>query len=112
MSKSNQVYLQDMLGALERIEEYSSASGLEELIADHMRTDAIIRQLAVLGEAANRLSEEFLEMYPDFPAREAVAMRNFLVHDYDNVQIETVWQTLLTDLPSLKATIITITSAA
>ncbi len=110
MGKSNQVYLQDMLSALDRIEEYSGASGLEELIADHMRTDAIIRQLAVLGEAANHLSEDFLEMYPNFPAREAVAMRNFLIHDYGNIQIETIWRTLLADLPDLKAKIIAIIS--
>ena len=108
MAKNSQVYLQDMLEALERIEAYSLGVSREQLLADYMRQDAIIRQMEILGEAANHLPESFLDQYPEFPAREAAVMRNFLIHDYDTVDIETVWKTLLDDLPTLKKNILKI----
>lgn len=102
MTKNNLVYLEDILKAIELIESYSKGIQFSELLQERMRQDAIIRQMEIIGEAANHLPDSFLEEHPDFPVREAVVMRNFLIHDYDNVEIETVWQTMFEDLPLLK----------
>ena len=67
-----------------------------------MRQDAVIRQFEIIGEAASRISKDFLEQHSDFPIKEAIEMRNFLIHGYDEVDIKVVWKTLQEDIPLLK----------
>ena len=55
-----------------------------------------------IGELANRLSEEAKENTKNIPWRAIRGMRNFHAHDYENVDLEIVWNTLLEDIPVLK----------
>ena len=63
---------------------------------------AIVSQLAVLGEATNRLSNEFKNTHPEIPWREIAAMRNRLIHGYDRINWQLIWETTQKDLLSLK----------
>ncbi len=63
---------------------------------------AIIRQLEIAGEAAGRLSEEFRQSHPELEARRLKALRNVLIHGYADVDLETVWDVVRHDLPSLE----------
>lgn len=74
----------------------------EEFDTDKKTQDAVIRQIAIIGEAMAKLSKEFTKLHPELPSKEAVAMRNILVHDYDWVDTEEVWKTIEEDLPELK----------
>ncbi len=58
-----------------------------------------------LGELVNRLSPEFLESYNQIPWHAIRAMRNLHAHDYDNIDLDIVWNTLLEDIPKLKTTL-------
>ena len=49
-----------------------------------------------------KLNQDFINNHKDIPVKEAIAMRNVLVHDYDYVDLEEVWKTLEQDLPYLK----------
>jgi len=102
MKKDNKVYLQDILKAVLKIEEYTKGYDYERFLQDSVKQDAVIRQLEIIGEAANRISEDFLKDYPDFPLKEAIRMRNFLIHGYDEVDIKVVWKTIKEDIPILK----------
>lgn len=73
-----------------------------------MKQDAVVYQLSIIGEAANRLTSDFRNKYPDFPIKEAVSMRNFLIHGYDEVDLKIVWKTLKEDLPLLKNIVLNI----
>lgn len=55
-----------------------------------------------IGELANRLSDEIKESRPNIPWRAIRGMRNLHAHDYENVDMEIVWNTLLEDIPVLK----------
>ena len=55
-----------------------------------------------IGELANRLSDEAKENSKNIPWRAIIGMRNFHAHDYENVDLEIVWNTLLEDIPELK----------
>ena len=55
-----------------------------------------------IGELVTRLSDGFKEQYPDIPWRAIKAMRNIHAHDYDNVDLEVVWNTLNNRVPELK----------
>ena len=105
MKKDNKVYLTDMLDCLEAIQKYTAGKQEADLANDDMLRDAVTRRFEILGEAASRITKDFLEINPDFPAREAVAMRNLLIHDYDVIKIDKVWETIQNDLPGLKSKI-------
>jgi uncharacterized protein with HEPN domain len=105
MEKSNKIYLEDIVQAIKLIlEEYVSGIGFAEFDKDKKTQDAVIRQIAIIGEAMGKLDKDFVEDHPELPSKEAVSMRNVLVHDYDWVDTEEVWRTVEKDLPKLKQT--------
>ena len=59
----------------------------------------------VIGEAVNKISKDFFIQFPDFPTREAIDMRNFLIHDYDHVDLGVLWKTISNDIPVIKSKI-------
>ncbi|MBU1071532.1 DUF86 domain-containing protein [Patescibacteria group bacterium] len=104
MKKTNQVYLQDIYQAISKIKKYLKGISSFELFAEQdMVQDAIIRQMEIIGEAANKLEKDknSLRDNSDFPFRQAIDMRNFLIHGYDQVNLETIWKTIKDDLPIL-----------
>lgn len=62
---------------------------------------AVLYQISVLGEAMRRISPEFREVHPEIPYVQIIGMRNKLVHDYDGINIEVVWQVIQKDIPEL-----------
>jgi len=105
MEKSNKVYLEDIIQAIKLIiEDYVSGIKFKEFDKDKKTQDAVIRQIAIIGEAMGKLDKDFIENHPELPGKEAVAMRNVLVYDYDWVDTEEVWKTIEQDLPKLKET--------
>lgn len=102
MKKDNQIYLQDITRAILKIEDYIKNTNFDVFLKDPMRQDAVIRQFEIIGEAANRISKDFINTHPNFPLKEAIRMRNFLIHGYDEVNIEVVWKTIQVDIPLLK----------
>ena len=106
MNKTDDLYLADMLQAIENIERFVDGFLLSQFEEDDMRYFAVIHMLEIIGEAANKISKDFLSSNPDFPARQVVEMRNMLIHGYDQVKISRVWDTIQDDLPKLKEKII------
>jgi uncharacterized protein with HEPN domain len=94
-------YLLDILSAARRVLEY--ARGIDEagFLASAKDQDAILRQLTIIGEAARRVSDECRAKHPEIPWSEMTGMRNRLVHDYLNVKLGTIWQTIQQDIPAL-----------
>ncbi len=74
----------------------------EEFAEDDLTRDAVLRNFTVIGEVSSKLSEEFIEQYPNFPIKEAIAMRNKVVHDYGDINLDVVWATIKEDLPTLR----------
>lgn len=70
-----------------------------------MWQDAVIRNLEVLGEAAEKLRRrfpEFVARHPEIPWRPAYGMRNVLSHGYFKVDLEVIWHIIKADLPALR----------
>ena len=63
----------------------------EELREDEIKQRAIVRSLEIIGEAANKLSAEFKETYPEIPWRKLTDTRNRLIHGYFTVSLSIVW---------------------
>lgn len=64
---------------------------------------AFERLFEIVGEAAAKVSDEFRSSHPLVPWRQAIAMRNFVIHDYAGVSPDIMWDTALTDMPKLLA---------
>jgi uncharacterized protein with HEPN domain len=97
----DQVYLQHILDAIEKIESYS-AIGREVFIANSHWQDAVIRQLEIIGEATKRLSDGLRQRYDEVPWRRIAGLRDVLIHDYMGVDLVAVWEVTQQNLPVLK----------
>jgi uncharacterized protein with HEPN domain len=98
----DELYLQHILEAIERIETYTEGIERDAFRKDSMAQDAVIRQLEVLGEAASQLSDETRDQYGMVPWQDITGMRNKLIHGYFGVDVDVVWKTVQEDLPQLK----------
>lgn len=94
--------IEDMLGAVQAIESYK-LSKIEEFKADQKTQDAVMFNLVVLGEAANHVSDETQEKFPEVPWSSMIGTRNVIVHGYDQVRLQIVWEIIQRDLGELKA---------
>jgi len=101
MKKDNLVYIQDIIDAIEKINDYALGMNFETFQSDTLKQDAILRNFTIIGEGSSKLSEEFTKQYPKFPIREAISMRNKVVHDYGNINLDVVWKTVKKDIPEL-----------
>ncbi len=99
----------DRLVTLEQIRDF--AAEVEALVAGHTREQlddslelrrAIERCVELIGEAASRLTAEVHNAHPEIPWRQIIGMRNHLVHGYDVVSSEVLWDTACRNVPDLK----------
>ena len=74
--------LEHMLAAAERVIRYTSGKSFEDLKADDMMYYAVVKNIEIMGEAANLLSSEFVDSHPDTPWKQVRGMRNYIVHEY------------------------------
>lgn len=98
--KDDLALLRHILDSVLRIEKYILA-GEVAFLADTMIQDAVIRNFEVIGEATKGLSDAVKAKYPEIPWKQIAGMRDFLIHVYFGVKLETVWKTTK-DLPELK----------
>ena len=94
--------IEDMLGAIRKIERYMAGLEREGFLQDEKTIDSVVRNLEILGEAARQLPEDFTSRYPNVPWRQIAGLRNRIVHDYFDLDLEIIWQVIYHDLPSLQ----------
>ena len=107
MSEASRIpdYLGHILQAIERhVDDVDEV----KFLASELIQDAVIRNLEVIGEAANNVLREdasFASKHADIPWQVMYAMRNRLSHAYDKIDMEIVWNTIQRDLPDLHSRI-------
>jgi len=102
MSKDS-TYLADILEAAKAIRRFVAGVTKEQFLANEEKYEAVNRKFEIIGEAARHLSHEARRQFSDVPWQLITAMRNILIHDYDDVDLNIVWQTAEDDLPPLIA---------
>ncbi len=96
------VYLGDVLDAIVLIEGYIGKVNEKDFLQNHMMQDAVMHQIEVIGEASNSVSDEFQDKHPELPWMQMRAIRNKIVHDYREINLDIVWDTVKNNLPALK----------
>lgn len=99
------VYLLDILKAAKLALNYLKGKTKEDFFRDIQCQDAVIRRLEIIGEAAGRVSSTTTAKFPDLPWKKMVSMRNIMIHEYDDVDLAIVWDTVQNDLPRLIASL-------
>ena len=104
-NKDNTVWLHDILESINLIEQYLSDTTEEEFSNSQEKQDAVIRRLGIIGEAVKNLSDEFKSQHQEVAWQKAAGMRNILIHEYFDVDLNVAWDTLNKGLPELKTQI-------
>ncbi len=100
MSRDDAVIL-DILSAARRAVAFKKGMRKPTFLRDEKTQSAIVHQLLVLGEATKRLSASFRAHQPQIPWKMIAGMRDKLIHEYDDVDLDAVWKTVTADLPGL-----------
>lgn len=93
--------LADILAAARLIEAFIRGADESSFMADPKSQYAVYAQLIIIGEAARRVSEQFRHQQTDLPWHEMIGMRNRIVHSYDEINWQIVWNTAQRDIPDL-----------
>lgn len=107
-SRDVSVYLEDIMQAVAHIDTYVAGMAFDAFALDTKTQDAVVRNLEIIGEAVKRLPDDFRATHPDIAWRPAAAMRDFLIHEYPEVDVQAVWDTIKNDLPSFRYAIETL----
>jgi uncharacterized protein with HEPN domain len=98
-------FVSHILQAVDRILEYTRGMSREEFFVDTLKQDAVIRNIEIIGEAANNLLEAdpgVTARYPSIPFAQIYGVRNRVAHGYFSVSLPMVWDSVEEDIPELR----------
>jgi uncharacterized protein with HEPN domain len=101
MHSDDQIRLRHMLDAAREAVGFAQGRIRSDLDRDRMLTLTLVKEIEIVGEAANQVSETTREQLPTIPWADIVAMRNRLIHAYFDINMEILWRTVQDDLPPL-----------
>jgi len=99
--------LEHILAAINRVSRYMQGKTYEDLLADDMMYYAVVKNIEIMGEAANMLTAEFQAAHPETPWEMVKGMRNYIVHEYFQIDSQVVWDVVSKELATLHQQITT-----
>ncbi|MCZ7609598.1 MAG: DUF86 domain-containing protein [Ignavibacterium sp.] len=101
-SLGDKARLQHIYDAILEIESYIQESGYDIFQNNTMMQYACVKQLEIIGEAANHLSPHCKKLNSEIQWREIIDLRNLLIHEYFGIDTKIVWDIIKIDIVSLK----------
>ncbi|GIK66122.1 MAG: DUF86 domain-containing protein [Chloroflexota bacterium] len=102
--KDQRVYLRDILERIARLERYI-AEGRDAYMQSELLQDGVIRSFEVIGEIIKRLDPTLTSQQPSVTWSDFAGFRDVLIHQYNKIRLDLVWEFANDDLPPLKAAI-------
>lgn len=99
--ENDNLYVEHIRDAIAKIGKFVDGLSYGSFSINELAQSAVLRELGVIGEAAKKLSEAFKQQHNSIPWRQIVGMRDKLIHDYFEIDVEAVWKTIKEDLASL-----------
>lgn len=96
-----ELFIQDMLRAIGRIQERTTSQTFERFAADQDGLEIVAWNFQVLGEASTHVPAEIMDAHPEVPWTDMRAMRNQLVHGYYHLNPKILWDTATVEVPTL-----------
>ena len=97
--------LEHILMAIGNVQKFLEGKTFDDLNQDKILFYAVVKNIEIVGEAANNLTKELQLQHPEVQWKDVISMRHVLVHDYYSIDARTAWQTAQENLPQLKAQI-------
>jgi len=95
-------YVEDIIDAMEKAEILVREVDYEQFAGNFRVNFAVVRALEIIGEATKRLPQELRDQYPEAPWREMAGMRDRIIHGYDTLDLQIVWNTVKRRIPEVK----------
>lgn len=95
-------FVEDILEAMDKAELLLEGVTYDRFEADFRINFAVVRALEIIGEASKRLPEDLRQKYPGIPWKGMAGMRDRIIHGYDNVDLQIVWDVVKKDIPQIK----------
>ena len=99
INRDYNLYLEDMLTSMLRIEEYIGDLEFRKFKMNYMIVDAIIRNFEIIGEASKNVPAEIKNKYPEIPWKKMYGLRNLIAHEYFGIDYEMIWEISKNNLP-------------
>lgn len=94
-------WIEHMLEVARNLQDAKSSHTYEEILNDKILFYGLTKMTEIIGEAAYRLTHEFIETHPSLPWKEIIGMRHILVHGYFKITPEDLWDVIQNDIPSM-----------
>ncbi len=95
-------YIKDIIDSINDIKQFVESMEHEEFKDDKKTSNAVVRSLEIIGEAAKKIPTEVKNKHPSIPWRKMAGMRDKLIHEYSGVDLDIVWQTVQKDIPKVE----------
>ena len=110
MLRDFNVFLKDILQAIERIEEYTKDLSLEDFNKNQLVQDGVVRNLEIIGEAVKHLPKDIQKKHPHVEWKKIAGLRDILIHAYFGIDHDIVWDVITNKVPELKEQVLRIVS--
>lgn len=94
--------IEDIINSINKINIYIAKHNIKSFKSSNITIDAVIRNIEIIGEAANHIPFKTRKKYPDIPWEQMRGIRNIIAHEYFGIDIKIVWYTAKKHLPKLK----------
>jgi uncharacterized protein with HEPN domain len=95
-------FIEDILDGMNKAEALLEAVSYSRFETDFRINFAVVRALEIIGEAAKRMPDDLRQRYPDIPWKGMAGMRDRIIHGYDNVDLQIVWDVVKRDIPQIR----------
>ena len=106
MIKDHKIFLQHISDAIARIETYTKGIPKDKFLRNQKIQDATFRCLEIIGEAVKNQPDNFKQKHPAVEWKKIAGMRDKLIHQYFDLDLDLVWRTIQKDIARLKNQII------
>ncbi len=102
MKRRYDLYLKDILKAIEKVQEYTSDIQYEDFKDNDLVKDAVVWNLGLIGEAVSQVDEDVKEKYEEVSWQKIKDFRNIAYHKYHSLDLEIIWDIVQNKLDPLK----------
>jgi uncharacterized protein with HEPN domain len=102
MTRDMRLYIEDILGSIAKIEQYTKDINENKFLTDTQIQDSVLRRLEIIGEAVKNIPDDFRNKYPQIPWKRIAGLRDVLIHEYFGVNLRRAWKVAKEDILTLK----------